>query len=71
MWGGKNAVVEECLKEMDPDSTVIFSACAAQKNCWNTFRKSIHGMMMVLSLQKEEITILLIQGFQKEILVCI
>lgn len=69
--GGKNAVVEECLKEIDPDSIVIVSACAAQKNCWNTFSRSINAMMMILSLQEEEITILLIQGFKKEILFCI
>lgn len=63
--------MEECLKEIDPDSRVIFSARAAQKHCWNTFSKSINGMMMVLSLQKEEITLLLIQGFKKEILFCL
>lgn len=32
-----------CLQEIDPDSIVTFSACAAALNCWNTFSSSINS----------------------------
>lgn len=31
------------LQEIDPDSIVTFSACAAPLNCWNTFGSSLNS----------------------------